>query len=193
MAMRGGDGWGARWAGARPLREGTSEAEGRRMTYTESRREEVERVLEVAERQKQLLWLILLLFVFYAALIGMRNEEVLAQSRLLAAAGLLVVGAVSVYFVYKLAVAVGSSVPILYVILVFIPFIALLTLVVLVGKATGFLKQHDIRVGLMGAKNADVDRFREEALAALEAEVEAEEAAEMRVVEPSEEGPPAGA
>jgi len=52
--------------------------------------------------------------------------------------------------VSKLAKALGHS-EILYAILMFIPFVSLIILLILSGKATTRLKEAGIRVGLLGA------------------------------------------
>ena len=66
---------------------------------------------------------------------------------------------IQIYFIYKLAVALRSSVAWLYIVLAFIPLVALISLLVINGKATKRLQQNGIKVGLMGARMEDFDKI----------------------------------
>ena len=103
-----------------------------------------EQVLEIAKRQKQIIWMILLRVIF-----------------MLFPPAALVVALIQVFFVYKLAQAIESKAAWLYMILLFIPLVGLITLLMLNGKATKKLKENDVRVGLMGAKEEDLERYRQ--------------------------------
>lgn len=100
-------------------------------------------LLEIGTRQKQVIWMILL---------GLLGAVIPFAS--------LVTGAISVFFIYKLAAALRSSVAWLYIVLAFIPLVGLLALLRLNGKATKALSSAGIKVGLMGAKQADLDRLK---------------------------------
>ena len=98
-------------------------------------------ILEVANRQKQILWMILIsipaTFIPFATL---------------------VTGVIQIYFIVKLAKAVGSSAW-LYAVLAFLPLIGLIALLRLNGKATKILKDNGVAVGLMGANSVDLKKF----------------------------------
>jgi len=97
-------------------------------------------LIEVAKRQKSIMWMILIslvaMFIPYATL---------------------VTGVIQIYFIYKLAVAVRSSAAWAYIIVVFIPLIGLLGLLHINGRATKALQTKGIKVGLIGARMADFD------------------------------------
>ena len=99
-------------------------------------------ILEVANRQKQILWMILIsipaTFIPFATL---------------------VTGVIQIYFIVKLAKAVGSSMAWLYAVLAFLPLIGLIALLRLNGKATKILKDNGVAVGLMGANSDDLKKF----------------------------------
>ncbi len=104
---------------------------------------------EIGKRQKQILWMILICLVANIA------------SRLLQAPVLIIVAALfQFYFVYKLAKSVGSMAwP--YIILLFIPLLGLIGLFVLSDKATKILKNHGLKVGLMGVPSKELLKLQE--------------------------------
>jgi hypothetical protein len=114
-------------------------------------------VIAVAKAQKQILWLIL-------ANIGAMIVAMAAKPTGGAVAGIIgnVLALVVVVFiavtVYRLAGALKLTAWV-YVILMFIPCISLLTLLHLNSKATAHLRANGIRVGLMGARKADLAKF----------------------------------
>ena len=99
-------------------------------------------VVEIARRQRQILWLILL------GLVG-----------LVIPFAVLVIGLIQVYFVVKLASSLRSRAPWLYIVPMFIPYISLLTLLFLNRKATAAIRSHGLSVGLMGVSESDIGRF----------------------------------
>ena len=103
-------------------------------------------LIEVAKRQKQNLWMILITFVamFVAMIIPYAT---------------IVTGIIQMYFIYKLATAVRSSAAWVYIVLAFIPFVGLLGLLHINGKATKMLQASGIKVGLMGVNMADFDKI----------------------------------
>lgn len=102
-----------------------------------------EEILEVAKRQKQILFMILIslvaIFIPYATI---------------------VTGIIQIYFIFKFAKAVRSSAAWLYIILAFIPLIGLIALLIINSKATKVLQANGIKVGLMGAKKSDLEKFK---------------------------------
>ena len=101
-------------------------------------------LLEVAKCQKNILWMIIV------GLGAMGISMYFPYVNIF-------VGFVQIYFFYKLAIAVRSSVPWVYVILAFIPFINLISLLYLNGEATKALRTNGINVSLMGARMTDFD------------------------------------
>jgi hypothetical protein len=102
-----------------------------------------EDILEVAKRQKQILWMILL-----------------SLAAMFSPVTIIAAGVIQAYFIYKLGEAVRASAPIVYVILSFIPLAGLVGLLVLNSKATKRLQASGVRVGLMGARSVDLDPLR---------------------------------
>ena len=96
-------------------------------------------VLEIARRQKSILWLIIAnLLTFWIP------------------GASIVTGLIGVIFIYRLGKVLRSSLAILYAILGFIPLVGLVGLLILNSKATGALRQRGVRVGLMGANREDL-------------------------------------
>jgi len=86
------------------------------------------------------------------------------QTMLLIKMGLLftslVLAVVQVVEVVRLCLALGDGwATVLFALLMFIPCVSLLTLLILNSRATTRLKQAGIRVGLLGAKSADLANY----------------------------------
>ena len=96
-------------------------------------------IIEIAKKQKIILWLILASFV--AAFIPYAP---------------IVTGILSLIFIYQLAISVRSTVAWLYAVLALIPLVGLIALLVVNSKATKALKGRGVRVGLMGANQSDL-------------------------------------
>jgi hypothetical protein len=101
-------------------------------------------VLEVARRQKVVVYLLL------AALIELFFPPIA-----------LIIFPFQIYFIYQLAKAVRSSWPWLYALLEIIPFVGLIVLVYLNVIAIRILRSNGIEAGLLGAAESDLDNFRE--------------------------------
>ena len=102
-----------------------------------------EEILEVAKRQKMILWMILAslaAFFFPPAMI--------------------VVNLIQIYFIFKLAQAVRSPSAWIYIVLSCLPLISLIALLYINGKATKVLKENEIKVGLMGADPSDLEKIK---------------------------------
>ena len=104
-------------------------------------------ILEIAKRQKQIIWMILL------SLIAMFIQDFIKFSTI-------VTGIIQIYFIFKLAQAVRSSAGWLYIILAFIPLIGLIALFHINDKATKTLRANGVKVGLMGAKSSDLEKIK---------------------------------
>jgi len=100
-------------------------------------------LLELAKRQKQIIWMIFLslvtMFIPFATI---------------------VTGIIQIYFIFKLAQAIRSSGAWIYIILAFIPLIGLIALLHINGKATKTLQANGVKVGLMGAKSSDLEKIK---------------------------------
>ena len=104
-------------------------------------------VLDIAKHQKAIIWLILVSIPAYAASVFIPFIPTL------------IVGVISLVFIYKLAAALRESAPWLYVLLGIIPCISLIALLVINSRATAALKARGIRVGLMGANGDDLKKI----------------------------------
>lgn len=62
-----------------------------------------------------------------------------------------------IYFVYKLAISLRMVAPLVWCIAMFIPLVSLLLLLVLSQRATKAIRQKGVKVGLMGARIADLE------------------------------------
>lgn len=116
-------------------------------------------VLEVATQQKRLIWFILfqILLLPVLFLLPLSGESVawLILS--------LILGMICAYLIYKVCRALEISTFWLAVAIVvlFVPYIGLLSLLSVNSMATKFLRAAGVRVGLMGAKRKSMDRLRE--------------------------------
>lgn len=113
-----------------------------RMTPSTQEQRTKQDLMEVAKWQKNIMWMI-----------------PLSLAAMLIKYATIVTGIIQIYFIYKLAVAVRSSAAWAYIILAFCPFVGLLALLHINGKATKILKANGIKVGLMGARMADFDNI----------------------------------
>lgn len=100
-------------------------------------------LLELARRQKQILWMVP---VALAASVSVPTAVI---------AGLFLV-----FYTYKLAQAKRSRFAPVYAASVFIPALSFITLLQLVTLASKPLQAHGLRVGLMGTKPQDLDALR---------------------------------
>jgi hypothetical protein len=77
----------------------------------------------------------------------------------LAGLGVIAISIVATVFVFLLATKVYTTgIGVLLGILTLVPIVGLFALLVINGKATTILKNHGIRVGLLGANASDLDR-----------------------------------
>jgi hypothetical protein len=105
-------------------------------------------ILDIAKRQKTIIWLILLSIPAYIAAVVVPFLP-------------LVVGIISLLFIYQLAVALKETSPWLYVVLGLIPCVSVIALLVINSRATSALKTGGVHVGLMGARKADLQALAE--------------------------------
>ena len=117
--------------------------------------------LDLARRQRQFLGIILLILVVNAATLFVQASQ---QPLLRGVATLLSLA--SLYFVYKLVVAVlpasSTWIIVAYFVLSFVPFINLLLLAYVNSLATKRLRLTGLSVGLLGAKLSDLEELRED-------------------------------
>jgi hypothetical protein len=103
-------------------------------------------VQEIAQRQKAILWIILLGLI--ASFIPIAT---------------MITGSIQIYYVSKLASATRTR-SWAYIVGGFLPFFNFLTLAALNSKATGILQANGIQVGLMGAKTGDIERAQQQSI-----------------------------
>jgi uncharacterized membrane protein len=102
---------------------------------------------EIATRQRAIMYCILGYIVF--AILQFAVPAPFGLIFTLLAVGSSITGAV---FVFMLAIAIyNTGVGVVLGILTLIPLIGLITLLIVNGKATKLLREHGIKVGLMGA------------------------------------------
>ncbi|MGP8200027.1 MAG: hypothetical protein ACLQU4_11060 [Limisphaerales bacterium] len=103
-------------------------------------------LVDIAERQKAIIWLILLAT---PAMVAFAVTPYIP----------IIFIVLSVVFIYQLAAALKEPSPWLYVIVGLMPCISLITLLVINARAITALKTRGVRVGLMGALKNDLDKI----------------------------------
>jgi len=104
-------------------------------------------IFGIAKAQKGILWCVLANIIIYALAFFVSQAFNLL---------ILVLIIVEIYFVYKLLKALGSKYWILWIIGMIIPGLSLILLLVLNSNATKAIKSQGYKVGLMGARLADI-------------------------------------
>lgn len=112
--------------------------------------------IAVAERQRAVIWMIPVTLATWVAIVIL---DTMTQNSLFSALTW-IPGIVSTVFVWHLAKAVKVS-PIVYAALSMLPLVGLITLLILNSRATGLLSGRGIRLGLMGARQADLKAVRQ--------------------------------
>jgi hypothetical protein len=106
----------------------------------------------IAQRQKGVIFCILGYFLLVLSQFLLPPEL-----RVVAMLAALAVSITAVVFVFMLSLALyGTGAGIVLGILTLIPIVGLIVLLVLNGKATNILKQHGVKVGLLGARASDI-------------------------------------
>lgn len=112
-------------------------------------------ILEIANLQKVNIWLIpgstIATFIQF---------PLTAIAEQIAALLFIVIGIVSLVFIYKLARALRSSVAWLYAILSLIPGFGIIVLLITNSNATAVLRSKGVRVGLTGANQSDLEKLK---------------------------------
>lgn len=124
--------------------------------------------VKIASAQKWLLWTILLLIAINFVSIGLTpvldNERVSPLAKMALSYGflaaLLAIVVCQIFCVIRLCLALGEGwATVIYVLFQFVPCLSLIMLLFLNGRATNRLQAAGIRVGLMGARAADVAAY----------------------------------
>ncbi|MDB5329137.1 MAG: hypothetical protein JWP03_288 [Phycisphaerales bacterium] len=106
----------------------------------------------IAVRQKAIMYCIL---GYVALIVG--QFALPPELRIIVALLAMGVSITAAVFVFMLAISVyNTGIGIVLGILTLIPFLGLLVLLVINSKATGILREHGIRVGLMGANSSQI-------------------------------------
>lgn len=101
-----------------------------------------EDISNIAKFQRIVCWL------FLIALIGLFFPVITLIAQIIA-----------IFYIYYLARSLKVAHPGLYAFAMFIPLVALIVLLNVIQRATKVLRTYSIRVSLMGANKADVNRF----------------------------------
>jgi len=131
-------------------------------------------IIVIANRQKAMIWLILAsvaatgsqFFPFLDMAIVAADDRQNAMIWLKYTALLMfvirfvVMGILSMVFVYRLARATRSPEAGVYAVLALIPFVSLVGLLIVSSDATAALRRRGIRVGLMGANKDDLEKLK---------------------------------
>jgi len=129
-----------------------------------------ENVLAVASAQKMMLWTLVVAIVsnisIQAISMSLKQQPIAPEALVAIGLGMMVFAIVLVVLqissVIRLCLALGEGwATIIYVLVQFIPCANLILLLFLNSRATTFLKKQGIRVGLMGASRAELDRFQQ--------------------------------
>ena len=102
-----------------------------------------EEILEVAKRQKMILWMI-----------------VISLATFLFPPAIIVANIIQIYFIFKLAQAIRSPSAWIYIFLSCLPLVSLIALLYINGKATSILRKNQIKVGFMGADPSDLEKIK---------------------------------
>jgi hypothetical protein len=113
------------------------------------------KIREIATRQKSIMYCILAYLAVIVLMFTQIGNPQAALIILLVALAVLIFGAVCA-FRLSLVVFDSQGVGITMGILTLIPYVGLIILLVINGKATGILKRNNIKVGLLGAKASQI-------------------------------------
>jgi hypothetical protein len=122
-----------------------------------------EELLQIAKSQKTIISLILvnlLLAVCLVVSVIMLGPDSRSAALIVLVARwtLLLLNLIAVVFIYRLAKALRQTAWV-YAVAAFFPCVSLVTLLLINHFATRALRQHGVRVGLMGAVKSDLDRI----------------------------------
>ena len=125
-----------------------------------------EDVLKIASAQRMLLWTILAAILINIALIGVRPPQVGASRELVLGYAVVSTGLALLLLVLQITSVVRLCLALhegwataVYAVFQIVPCVSLVLLLFLNGRATKRLQDCGIRVGLMGAKSADVTNY----------------------------------
>jgi hypothetical protein len=107
------------------------------------------KILQVALSQKKVLWFLL-------------GSQLIVPVALVPSVGPIIALGLAgglAFYIYKMAEAVGSWVPLLWALASLVPLLGIIVLLIINQMATMVLKNANIRVGLMGANKEDIARL----------------------------------
>jgi hypothetical protein len=114
----------------------------------------------VAQRQRELLWLILIGMSLYALMLGLASVATVGVGAVLGVQFLSQVAWIVQIVRLFAAMRVGLALRLVYVVLLVIPLVSLVIVLLASAQATSMLRAAGVRVGLMGVSRDDVDRLR---------------------------------
>ena len=119
-------------------------------------------LLETAKQQRRILLLLLISIPVTLPMIAVQSTVEPGPAALamvlLFLLGLIVLGVLSVIATYRLVKALQLQAPWVYVLCSFIPYVSMVTMLIINGRATAVLNRAGIHVGLMGADPRDLER-----------------------------------
>lgn len=114
----------------------------------------------VAQRQRGLLWLILVGMSLYALMLGLSSVAVVGIAAVLGVQFLAQILWILQIVRLFAAMRVGLVMRVVYIVLLFIPLVSLVIVLLASAQATSMLRATGVRVGLMGVPRDEVDRLR---------------------------------
>ncbi len=114
----------------------------------------------VAQRQRELLWLILIGMLLYALMLGLASVTVVGVGAVLGVQFLAQILWILQIVRLFAAMRVGLMMRLVYIVLLFIPLVSLVIVLLANAQATSMLRATGVRLGLMGVSSDDVDRLR---------------------------------
>jgi len=127
-------------------------------------------IVAVAKWERYVIFLILLELLSEVAFLAMamvpRNsgsDAAISVIALLVLVGRVVVLALCIYGVYKMASVLRKRAAAVYAVCMFLPLVGLIVLLTLNSAAMDVLKAQGIKIGLMGANRDDVERYANQA------------------------------
>jgi hypothetical protein len=126
------------------------------ITYTDTE------IIDVAKCQKRVNWLVVWYFIACFA-VGFISAIVPQISDLIITLTQIAFVILAAFVIYELAVALKSSNPWVWVLVILIPCGGIIALLILSARASRALKTRGIRIGLMGANNNDLKKIADSA------------------------------
>ena len=127
-----------------------------------------DQVVEVAKQQKRLIWLIIfeiflvIAWIIFGGSLGQQAAPGTGGGSIVEFLISLILSIIGIYLVYKIARALEISTVwlVITIVLLLVPYISIIPLLYINGRATKFLRASGVSVGLMGANLKSVEYLR---------------------------------